>query len=277
MIIIRALLMALLVLEPGPNITPDPDIANPSITLDGQLTRPASSNPAPSDKSSNAGSPSKPSVKVEYRWRSACAVSNVSGDSVSCAAARVCPDPGQEQWILWGRPEGGVWSILATQCHAGTPPVPTGPTAPRPQVTPGMVLREVRRMGLPSVQIQVQPARATLVNFDTIFYATRPTFDRSITLIGYDVDIAATAVTYTWKTGDGGSMRTDGPGGPFPSKEIVHRYSKAHVTVRPSVDVTYRVRFRIDGGGWQTIGQPLTAAGPATALDIKEAAPVLTS
>ena len=41
--------------------------------------------------------------------------------------------------------------------------------------------------------------------------------------------------------------------------------------------MTYRVRFRVDGGPWQTIGQTLLAPGPATTLDVDEAAPVLTT
>ena len=40
--------------------------------------------------------------------------------------------------------------------------------------------------------------------------------------------------------------------------------------------MTYRVRYRVDGGAWNTIGQTLLASGPAAELEVKEAAPVLT-
>lgn len=140
-----------------------------------------------------------------------------------------------------------------------------------------MVLKEVRTIGLPSVQIRIQPADATLVNFETIFYAEEPAFERSVSLLGFDIEIQASAVRYVWHTGDGETLRTEGPGAPYPSKEIVYRYRDAHVTVHPRVDVVYRVRFRVDAGPWRRVDQTLTARGSATDLRIKEAAPVLVS
>lgn len=164
---------------------------------------------------------------------------------------------------------------VGSSCSTDEPAPPAEGDAPRPTVTPGMVLRQVKTIGLPSLTIRIQPADATLVNFDTIFYAEEPAFEHSIDLLGYDVDITADPTQYVWHTGDGTTLTTGGPGAPYPDKDIVHRYTDAHVTVRPSVDVTYEVEFRVDGGAWRTLDQTLTADGEATALQIKEAAPVL--
>ena len=77
--------------------------------------------------------------------------------------------------------------------------------------------------------------------------------------------------------GDGTTATTTRPGRPYPATDVVHRYEKPADDLQARVDVTYRVRFRVDGGPWQTIGQTLLASGPAAVLDVDEAAPVLTT
>ncbi len=149
------------------------------------------------------------------------------------------------------------------------------PDNPRPVVTPDLVLREVRRIGLPALQIRVQPAGVTLVNFDTIFYTEPEPFARTVQLLGYSVDVEATPAAYGWFFGDGQTATTDGPGAPYPSKDVVHAYASADVVERPSVDVTYEIRFRVDGSEWRSIDETVTADGPTVDVEVKEAAPVL--
>jgi len=137
------------------------------------------------------------------------------------------------------------------------------------------VLEAVRRIGLPSLEVKVQPDTATLVNFPTIFYAEPETFERTVRLLGFSVDVRAEPSSYQWVFGDGQVATTQEPGAPYPAKEITHEYVDAHVTVHPRVDVTYQVQYRIDGGAWQALDETLTAQGPTTALRIREATPVL--
>lgn len=144
-----------------------------------------------------------------------------------------------------------------------------------PQVTWQMVLREIQRIGLPSLQVQVQPADRTLVNFKTNFYAEPEAFERQITLLGQGVDVRATPTRFDWTFGDGSGDQTEGAGAPYPDLQITHTYSDADVTVSPSVDVTYSAEFRVGGGGWQDIPQTVTISGPPTSLQIVEATPVL--
>ncbi|MGH3358714.1 MAG: hypothetical protein ACRDO7_07905 [Nocardioidaceae bacterium] len=186
-----------------------------------------------------------------------------------------CESADETNWTLWARElPDGEWYIVGTECYGETPP----DAAPdvRPQVTDAIVLREVRRVGLPSATVNIQPEGATLVNFDTIFFTERPEFTRTVSLLGYSVDIAAEPSEYVWHHGDGSSQATTTAGAPYPEMDILHRYSDAHLTVHPSVDVTYRVRWRVDDAGWHSIDEPLTATGPPTALRIKEATAVLT-
>lgn len=145
-----------------------------------------------------------------------------------------------------------------------------------PELTEGDVLRAVREIGLPSLQVQIQPGEETLVNVETIFYAEPEPFERSITLLGFDIDLVAEPVRYTWIHDDGTVATTSRPGKPYPAMDVTHRYREPADDVHPRVDVTYRVRYRVDGGAWRTIGQTLLASGPAAELDVREAAPVLT-
>lgn len=144
-----------------------------------------------------------------------------------------------------------------------------------PELTPGDVLRAVKEIGLPSLQVKVQPGERTLVNVDTIFYAEPQPFERSVELLGFDVDLVAEPVSYLWIHGDGSVTTTDRPGRPYPAMDVTHRYVDPADGVQTRVDVTYRVRFRVDSGPWQTIPETLVASGPIAALDVKEAAPVL--
>jgi len=133
----------------------------------------------------------------------------------------------------------------------------------------------MRRIGLPAIQAQTQPRDKTLVNFDTIFYAEPQTVTRAVTLLGQRVTIAATPESFTWHYGDGASATTTDPGAPYPAKDVVHQYQKAHVTVQPSVDVNYSGRFRVGGGAWQAIPGIVTIAGPPAPLRVSEATAVL--
>lgn len=144
------------------------------------------------------------------------------------------------------------------------------------ELTEGDILRAVREIGLPSLKVRIQPGEETLVNIETIFYTQPQPFERSITLLGFDIDLVASPVRYTWVHDDGTVSTTSRPGKPYPAMDVTHRYREPAEDVRPRVDVTYRVRYRVDGGAWQTIGQTLQASGPAAELDVREAAPVLT-
>ena len=146
----------------------------------------------------------------------------------------------------------------------------------RPELTPGDVLRAVREIGLPSLRVNIQPGDETLVNIETIFWADPQPFERSVTLLDFDVDLVAEPVRYDWVHGDGSARSTEQPGAPYPAMDVTHQYTKPADDVQAHVDVTYRVRYRVDGGPWQTIDQTLVAAGPVTVLDVKDAAPVLT-
>ena len=137
------------------------------------------------------------------------------------------------------------------------------------------MLNEIRRIGLPRLQAKTQPAGKTLVNFDTIFYTDPQPVDLNLTILRQAVELQARPTSYNWFFGDGQSATTDSPGEPYPSKEIVHRYLDAGVTVNPHVEAVYSARFRVNGGDWQDIGETVTSVGPAIDLRVVEGTPLL--
>lgn len=149
------------------------------------------------------------------------------------------------------------------------------PDAKSKTVTPAQILEAVREIGLPSLKISIQPSATTLVNLDTIFYAQPQPFNKSVNLLDYAIDLTATPINFIWRHGDGTSHTTQTAGAPYPSTAVTYRYKKPAKSLHPSVDVTYQVRYRIDGGAWQTLAQTLRASGPASNLQVKEAAAVL--
>lgn len=208
-----------------------------------------------------------------YQWAPACVTSpDGSALDLGCGMARVCATNGDRLWRLWGQNRRGQWEALGTQCLGEDEPPPPEPV---PEVTPGLVLNALRRIGLPALEVQTQPEDKTLVNFATIFYTEPETFTRTLTLLGRSVDVEARASSYTWYHGDGTSVRTSDPGAPYPAKEITHEYTEANQTVRPSVDVTYTARFRVGGGGWREIPETVTISGPESTLRISEATALL--
>lgn len=214
------------------------------------------------------------------------------------ADVEVGPDPGQPGVILDGdrivappeSPESGTTPITSPdpidtycepdvggviQCLPRTPDQDDVPSA-RPEPTEGDILRATREIGLPSLTVKIQPGETTLVNVPTIFHAEPRPFERSVTLLGFDVDLVATPITFHWVHGDGTSQDTSTPGKPYPALDVTHSYLRPADDVMARVDVTYRVQYRVNGQAWQTLNETITASGPVAELDVDEAAPVLT-
>ncbi len=265
-------------LKPSTAFADPPDIsgrgASDAYEIVGQRANEASGSVAQTAGEGAGSAGGSAPAFVEYRWLTVCVgIDSASGSTgVECAAARSCAEPAERLFRLWGREEGAGWSPLATRCFGETPTVAD---VPQPTVTPALVLEAIREIGLPTLQAETQPADKTLVNFATIFYTEPQQFTRTVTLLGQSVDIEATPGEYTWHHGDGTTVTTSSPGAPYPSKEITHYYSDAHVTVAASVDVTYTARFRVSGGSWQGIDETVTIPGPPTALRISEATALL--
>jgi hypothetical protein len=158
---------------------------------------------------------------------------------------------------------------------SGNGPPPVAAAAAPPQVTEAMLLRAFRRIPLPSLRSQSQPADKTLINFDTIFFTRAEPLTRRLTLLGQSVRLEITPSRFDWVHGDGTTATTTTPGAPYPAKDVVHRYADAHTTVQHRVVVTWSAEYSLNGGPLQPVNGTVTTTGPATPLRVAEASPAL--
>jgi len=181
-------------------------------------------------------------------------------------------------------PEGDMPGPLRCEPELDVPDPTPNPTVPpevvqppRPQdVTWEEVLTESKNVAFPPRRVMVQPAERTLVNLDTIVYTTESGISTDVvTLLGFPVEVEATPISYTWNFGDGGpNLITTTPGKPHPAKEITHKYLK-RASVNLTLTTNYAARFNVAGTGWQYVAGTVPITGPATALLVREAVPVL--
>jgi len=175
---------------------------------------------------------------------------------------------GPDQLLVETYQQAGVdqpWQLASSGCGAAA-------TA-GPVVTPDLVLEAVKTVGLPVSSFEA-PAK-TLVQYETTVYTETTTFARTLTVVGYEVDVRAQPSQFTWHFGDGDVRTTTGPGAPYPSDEITHAWRDAHRTFRPRVDTSYAVSYRVDDGPWLDIAETLMVPGPESRVRIKEATPIL--
>lgn len=245
------------------NATPDviPDDTRDDIVTGGEEQE-APTGPGPSPN--RPGGP----PRVEIRYEPTCTPGQ--GTDTTCSDAYTCPGPNEIRFNVWRREDGGEWVLVGDQCLGGSPGV-----APLPEVTPGHVLREVRRLPLPRATVAIQPSGRTLVNLDTVFSTTAPQFDETVTILGQQVHIVAKPTRYTWDFADGTTKTTASPGRPYPAMDVTHRYTKADRTHRPRVDVTFTISYSVDGGPTRSLEQTITTRGPAATLVTREATAVL--
>jgi len=172
--------------------------------------------------------------------------------------------------MSWYELSDGTRGPLQTNC-----PVDALVAPAEPQVTPGLVLAALRRIGLPASDLRVQPPGGrTLVNFATNFYTDNGEFTRTVTLLGRRVELRIWPAQYGWRFGDGATRWTSSPGSAYPDLEITHRYLSAG-RVAPSVDTTYAARFRVGGGAWRDVDGTVTIPGAPQGLRVVTARPVL--
>jgi hypothetical protein len=138
------------------------------------------------------------------------------------------------------------------------------------------VLAETKSVVFPGLSVKVQPDGRTLVNYETIVYTDDSKVSTTtVTLLGFPVVVEATPISYTWRFGDGTpALTTSTPGQPYPAKDITHKYMKRGF-VKLTLTTNYAARFNVADTGWQYIDGTVPITGPATALQVREAVPVL--
>lgn len=123
--------------------------------------------------------------------------------------------------------------------------------------------RAIKTMKIPPAPVLVAPISDWfLVNMDLVAYTDDSRKTATVTLLGISVEIELTPTLFTWDFGDGSDLwETTKPGGRYPDKTIVHRYT-AKDTVVISLETTWSGRYRVVGDTqWRAVtGTGLTTS-----------------
>jgi hypothetical protein len=200
-----------------------------------------------------------------YSIRPACEI----GGSALCAEPATCTIDGHDGYLYNvyrdAHPDPLDWQACLTEQEARR----------LGGLTPGMVRRAFQRLAWPASPLVVQPPRGrTLVNFDTNFYTEQPAFDRTVRLLGRQVELHIWPSQFRWVFGDGAELPSTSAGAPYPDLLITHSYLQKG-GVSPRVDTTYAASFRVDGGAWRDVDGTVTIPGEPVPLEVVTARPVL--
>ncbi|HET9653741.1 MAG TPA: hypothetical protein VFP72_00160 [Kineosporiaceae bacterium] len=225
-----------------------------------------------SDAISGAGtaSPAAPELRPVTVTVPACGANSPNlaqpADVLCPETAALCSattDPNDSMfWVYQGppgvtRPAPGQWRFVGQAClHAngGTDPLRIG-----------LSLNDFRRLPLPAGTARVQPPTLrTLVNVDTNVYVEARPVELTTTLLDQPVRVRATPVRFTWTFGDGGTLRTADPGGPYPRMTTTHVYRQPGTPTLRLV-TSYTGEYSVAGGRWLPVdGEAEVASAPVT-------------
>lgn len=177
-------------------------------------------------------------------------------------------------WALVG-PEGnanpgpGEWTNAGRECRAVR--------EPREVAEAGLTLREFRRLPIPAGAMRLEPSdRPVLVNVPTNAYVEAKPVRLTTTVVGLRVEVIATPVRYEWAFGDGGTLSTTDPGGPYPVLRTAHTYTSTG-TFQVTLSTVYSGRYRVlgRGGGWIPVDGTASVPSRATSVEVIETRAVL--
>ncbi len=145
-----------------------------------------------------------------------------------------------------------------------------------PPPSPDEVFRYFQTLPLPQLTTRQQPPGEALVGLPVIFFTDSPTTQLfTVDIRGFSVDIAATASTYTWDTGDGTVLTSTEAGEPYPNGTITHDYSSGTYTA--SLTTTWSATYSVDGGVQADVPGTTTTQGAPATFSVLQARTVLTN
>lgn len=164
----------------------------------------------------------------------------------------------------------GYWESIGVDC------LPAEQAYLGDQVSMEEVVAAFDPEKLPRPSLHVQPSDTTLVQLDTVFWATVTTKIAPLRINGHRVELHIQPVKYHWQFGDGTTRSSTSPGAPYPDLTISHKYGRVHAEVLPQVSITWEVAWRDDAGIWRRLPiSPTTTSSPVP-LRVTEAVRNLT-
>ncbi len=137
-----------------------------------------------------------------------------------------------------------------------------------------VTLAEFRTLPIQGGELMMQPPSSqVLINIDTIAYSTARTHILPTRILGTPVSVRATPVAWTWDFGGGTEpFVTEGPGGPYPNREVsrVYRLPSPEVAIR--LTVTWAGEYRVnDAGPWLPVAGTTTTTATSPTFAVVEA------
>lgn len=213
----------------------------------------------------------------QYVWTPACGANRpgtAAGtvQDVTCGAATQC-DGGAILMALWSAPAGtNTWARVRNQCMTTAQAVTAGAAVVIPTVT----LEDVRRLNLPAGRANVEPSDGHVaLNIPTNVYAEAAPVTRQLNLLGFDITVEATPVSYTWEFGDGSTLGpTKDAGAPYPAMTTTHTYGQPG-NYGVTLTTAYTARYEVAGLGFQDIAGQVEVRSAAVPLTAHEGSTVL--
>lgn len=210
------------------------------------------------------GTPTGPGcANCTYTWVTVC---NPAVTPNCGAVAAQCPVGFTLETELIHQPPAVDALVGVTECRSATGITPA-------QVQQAAVDRfsQLLTTALPTHQ----PGNGAIVNLPALFATNTPAEQVfTETLLGIPVTLDVRA-SWTWDFGDGTTLTTTDPGGPYPVTTLSHTYLRSgHVTV--ALTTNWAGTFSMAGGPAAVIpGGPIPRVSAPFALDIHEAHGVL--
>lgn len=190
--------------------------------------------------------------------------------SVSRARARDCP-VGLNVFRLLDPVTGEELSRRGQAMPRDCVARPGGPGV----VTVEVVMREFQELPLAGSGITFAPTSGEpVINLPFIVQSSADPQLLNTTILGTRVLIEATPTRFAWDYGDGSQpFVTTDPNNQYPDHSYEHTYTKrGPVTV--SLTTTWRGRFQVAGGAWQTIPGTVTTNETSDSITVIELLPV---
>ncbi|MFN8077087.1 MAG: hypothetical protein U0Q15_16935 [Kineosporiaceae bacterium] len=199
-------------------------------------------------------------------------------DAMCADASEQCRSVGQQgMYAVWtfvgprdvAEPAPDKWTVTGWRCVREREQNEAAPV-------PVLDERQFRRLPIPAGVAHVQPSgRPVLVNMDTNVYVDADDVLLRTTVLGRAVEVAAKPTRFVWTFGDGQSLTTTDPGGPYPRMTTTHVYTRTGRQVI-SLTTVYTGRFRVVGETeWLPVEGTAEVASPGIGIEVIEARAVL--
>ena len=206
---------------------------------------------------------------LQKRLVPACATNSPdsNADALCAAATQVCATMGQQGISFWlfTRPLDGSqgWRMAGQLCLH-----PEDAAAVAAAAVPVVTAEQFRRLPWPPAVVHIQPGNGrTLVNVPTNVYLEATVREVPTVMLGQQVRVRATPISYAWTFGDGTVLRTADPGAPYPDLRTTHVYTRSG-TMPVGLTTTYRGEYSVAGGGWLPVDGTAQVVTPPVGLTV---------